>query len=99
MHTERRIAKPASIALAGENGYRIRVNVRCMEHPIVRSGTYKEGGTVKKCIQNRYRILEQLGKFITPSEFAKGKRLFLKSRGKGLDRVTILELLGKWVFV
>jgi hypothetical protein len=97
------MARPVYIALAGGNGYRMRIRVRDMKYSYRAFPTYQinrpaEVGNIRKCIQNRYRILERLRDFITSSEFTEGLRLFMKKIGNGLDGATILELLGEWVF-
>jgi hypothetical protein len=48
-------------------------------------------------MQNRYDSFERLKDFVPSAKITEGLCLFLKNGGNGLDRVTILELLGEWM--
>jgi len=94
------MARAVCIAFAGGNDCGTESNVG---HPHRRLGTYQvhtiaEGGSGSKNAQNCYGILDGFHDSIASFKITEFSCLALKDSGNGLDGVTIVDLLGKWMF-
>ena len=74
------------------------MRVRNVKHPIIAQTHQTDGVSgCRQFMQNRYDTFEGLQNFVPSTKLTKGLCLLIKNGGNGLDRVTILELLGEWM--